>query len=923
MKCRLTLLFVWLHIILRAQTFSGHPPGLDWKKIKTKEVTILFPGGLEQKAQKVYEQIKYLYTHDSTLSSNRFKLNLVLQNQTTISNGYVGIGPFMSEFYLTPPHNPYVLGSIDWTYALTIHEYRHALQAMSSRKGLNNVLYHVLGEEAWGASYGFVVPDWFLEGDAVLSETKYSNGGRGRMPFFNQPFRALHQGDVQWSYSKIRNGSFKDLVPNHYVSGYAMVKYIDDHFGPYQWGSIIEDAIKYKGLVTPFKKSLKRHTGLSPAALYQVAIASLISDSTDVELADKVLVSNPKRNTIRDYLTPMRLNNGDLLYLERSGDRMTGFYTLSLSGVITRLTNQGITTAVDYGFTEPLITWSEITKDPRWDDRDYSDIIQYNINTKQKFKLTHRQKLFDPNPSKAGNKIVCVEYLPSGKCAMVVLDRQGRRLHTMPTPEQMVPSFLTFESGDTTILALMRGSGKTTLTRHYLSGAPSLDLLVPIQGIMANLFTYNDSIYFSSDINGRDNLYVLDPISTKVFLLTDNSVGIQQFSIKDQEVVYNYQTPSGIQIRKKNLAQCLYQEVHFFNPSNSTWSPVGIETRSNTTAPEIKNANLLDNPFKVYSWTVRPDEGGNVFRILGRNVLNTLQGSLAYALDQNEKAHTISGALNLGSILPLTSLVISKTYGRHSPKRSDPTQDSIRWNETGLRLGFALPLQYYRSNKILNLQPFIQYGLYQPDYKLSERKNYLTTSSIRSGINFSHSQIKARQHVSSRFSQLINLSWNQALNHGASSIDMNSAFNLPGLSHTHVMELQMDLHYQNLSDPYRFINRTSYISGYEPVTADRSMWLRAAYHLPLLYPDAGINGIYFLKRVRTRFYGEYMRYILDRSPKDFKLAYRSTGVEILLDGNLFNVLPLSAGIRYAHLLDKDLIRNSRKPRFEFILEQLF
>ena len=70
-----------------------------------------------------------------------------------------------------------------------------------------------------------------------------------------------------------------------------------------------------------------------------------------------------------------------------------------------------------------------------------------------------------------------------------------------------------------------------------------MDLLVPIQGIIANLFTYNDSIYFSSDINGRDNLYVLDPRSAKVFLLTDNSIGIQQFSIKYQEVVYNYVPP--------------------------------------------------------------------------------------------------------------------------------------------------------------------------------------------------------------------------------------------------------------------------------------------------------------------------------------------------------------------------------------------
>jgi hypothetical protein len=36
----------------------------------------------------------------------------VLQNQTTISNAYVGLGPFRSEFFLTPAQNSFELGSL-------------------------------------------------------------------------------------------------------------------------------------------------------------------------------------------------------------------------------------------------------------------------------------------------------------------------------------------------------------------------------------------------------------------------------------------------------------------------------------------------------------------------------------------------------------------------------------------------------------------------------------------------------------------------------------------------------------------------------------------------------------------------------------------------------------------------------------------
>ncbi len=917
------IIFLFCKLSILGQSFSGHPSGLHWKKINSKEVAILFPAGLESKAEQVYHRIQQFYHQDSSLSSNRFKLNLVLQNQTVISNGYVNVGPFQSEFYLTPPHDPYVLGTLDWTEALTIHEYRHALQAMSSRRGINNILYHALGEEAWGASYGFVVPDWFAEGDAVHAETTYSIGGRGRMSSFLLDYRALNQGGKKWSYTKARNGSYKHLVPNHYVYGYTMVKYINDHFEAPSWGKILEDAVRYKGIFTPFKKALVRHTGLSPAKLYHEAIATLKSDPLDTELNDEILAANTKKNTVRDYFTANRLSNGSLLYLALAYDRLNALTIKRPNGKTKALTRLGITTDRDYGFKEPLATWSEITTDPRWNNRNYSDIILYNINTSKKKKITYHQKFFNPSPSHDLSKIVCMEYLPSGISNIVILDTTGQLLQSMPVEAGMISNFPIFERGDTSILSVLRGQGTSQVKRYFLSGRPGIGIIPPVRALLTNLMAQHDTIFFSSDISGRDNLYAFDPAKNKIFQLTDNSIGIQHFSVVGKELIYNYQSASGFQIRRKYLNACLFREVQYFDSKLPEKMDVPLQSRLSVSSPAIKDAGLYNNPFRVYSWSVRPDEGGNVFRILGINLMSTIQGSLAYAFNQNEKAHTVAGSLDLGTIYPLTSAVISKTYGRNLPKPSDPTKDSIRWNETGYRLGLSIPWRFYHGNTILRIQPSFQFGAYRPDYSLGERKNFQTTSFVRSGFTFSNQQVNAYQQVSSRFSQQLSFFWNRAINHGASSVDLNTAFNLPGITSNQVIELQADIHFQSLSDPYRFSNRTSFISGYEPVTSDRSIWLRAAYHLPLLYPDVGMNGFYFLKRIRSRLFGEVMKYTIDRTPKDIKVTYRSAGLELLMDGNLFNVLPVSFGIRYAQLLDKDLLRNTQKPKIEFIVEQLF
>src|SRR5204863_6534234 len=112
------------------------------------------------------------------------KINIVLQDQTTVANGYVGMGPFRSEFFLTPVPNNFQEGSIGWTDQLAVHEYRHVQQFNNFNNGISSVMKFLFGEDGYTLAINAAIPEWFYEGDAVYNETVLTNQGRGRLPLF-------------------------------------------------------------------------------------------------------------------------------------------------------------------------------------------------------------------------------------------------------------------------------------------------------------------------------------------------------------------------------------------------------------------------------------------------------------------------------------------------------------------------------------------------------------------------------------------------------------------------------------------------------------------------------------------------------------------------------------------------------------------
>ena len=215
-----------ISIAVQAQRFGGNPPSVKWQQVNTPAAKVIFPRGLDSVAMQVAGIAQQLnLSTRSSIGTLQRPVPVVLHNETTLANAYVGLGPFRSEFYLTPEQNSFALGSLPWYQQLAIHEFRHVQQYNNFNVGLSKAFRVLFGEEGQALANALVIPDWFFEGDAVYNETNVSWQGRGRMPFFFNDYRSLWMAGKNYSWMKLRNGSYRDFVPDHYHLGYMLAAY--------------------------------------------------------------------------------------------------------------------------------------------------------------------------------------------------------------------------------------------------------------------------------------------------------------------------------------------------------------------------------------------------------------------------------------------------------------------------------------------------------------------------------------------------------------------------------------------------------------------------------------------------------------------------------------------------------------------------
>jgi hypothetical protein len=138
---------------------------VKWREINTNEFQLVYPQSYEARAQRLALVLDTMVFHiGTTLGTNAPKIPILIHPYTAKSNGMTTWAPKRLEFYPTPSPTYF---AYPWDWHLAIHEYRHACQFYAPYKGVSKTLTNLLGEHFLLGVNALLVPNWFIEGDAV------------------------------------------------------------------------------------------------------------------------------------------------------------------------------------------------------------------------------------------------------------------------------------------------------------------------------------------------------------------------------------------------------------------------------------------------------------------------------------------------------------------------------------------------------------------------------------------------------------------------------------------------------------------------------------------------------------------------------------------------------------------------------------
>lgn len=921
----LASIFSSIAFIAFSQQFGGNPPSLKWKQINTDTVRVIYPAGLDSHAQRVASVVHYLAASKPfSLGDQLKKVDIVLQNQTTIANGYVQLGPFRSEFFLTPEPVNFNQGSISWTDQLALHEYRHVQQFNNFNNGLSKLMKVLFGEDGYALAINASIPDWFYEGDAVYQETVVSKQGRGRLPLFMNAYPSLWQAGKKYSWMKLRNGSLKDYVPNHYNLGYLLVNYGYEKYGTDFWKKVTRDASAFKGLFYPFQSAIKRNAGIDYKAFTQQAF-DFYKKQTDTTVKRKGFLMPVKKSYVTSYYFPYSAGTDSLVYLKASYRQRPVFYVKDKNGEH-RLKARDISIDEQFSCRNGKIVYAAFETDVRWGWRDYGVIKLLDIKTGKQHTLTKKTKYFTPDISYDGSKVVAVQNNNDGSSELHVLNTSDgkvlRRIHSSEIAVFTDPKFM---DEDHLVTAVRLRDGRMSLATAEISTGNIIRLTPPSFNVVGYPCVNNGVIYFTANYEGNDDVFALRLSDKKIFRISNGPLGNYYVNAGNGKITWSAFTAEGYQLKQLPENEIAWNEVsnavteslnekypvsHAGEPGVILLSKVPQRMFSNE--PYKKSTRLLN----FHSWRPYYSDPIFTFSLYGENVLNTLQTEIYYLYNENERTSAAGLSMTYGALFPYISMGTEYTFNRQEVINNKVRQ----WDQMDTRIGLSIPLNYTSGQTFKSFNAGTNYVL-RNEFNKGQFANILGNTSfsyLLHNLSWTQQIQRAVQHIFPRFAYSVSASHRHAITSVTGyQFITNGALYLPGLMNNHHLVFTVSFQQRDTLSQVVFSNRFAYSRGYEGRYFSRMWRLSANYHFPLWHTDWGFGNILYLQRIRANAFYDFTKvYSKDKS---VTADQRSVGGEIFVDTKWWNQYPLTFGFRISHLLDRDQFDGFRGTVAEFIL----
>ena len=945
----LILLFYYFH------NYGQNPSSLKWLQINTPHFRLIFPSQISLTANRTANVLESVYQPVSrSLGHEPRPISIILQNQTTESNGFVSMLPRRSEFITTPPQDYTLLGNNNWLDLLAVHEFRHVVQNDKALTGATKLVYNLLGNNGFAATTFLTVPNWFWEGDAVGMESSLTTSGRGRIPSFDMALRTQLLTKGAYSYSKAVCRSYKDFIPNHYVSGYFMTTYLKNKYGIDAWDKVLEGTYRMPFYPFSFSNNIKKVTGLRTEQLYNEAFKDITEQWKNQisELKETPVTTHKttKNKFFTNYEYPQILPDGRILAVKSGLSDIQQLVVLDSLRDEESVLKLGIfNDSKMLSVSGTKVVWSEFNYDIRWTEKDYSVIKIYDFNTGKLKSITHKSKLTAPSLSQDGTRISVVENSVINKNTIVILDINGLEIKRIDNDDNALylnPRWAENEE----IYAVKLINGLKTIVKIEVENGRETELFTPINENIAHPIKNGNYVLYNSGITGIDNIFAFDIISKKKFQVTNRKFGafnptistngktliFNDFSIKGHQIVSMLFNPEELLPFDENLVK----PVKYFGQMVLQEAGENLLKNVPTTQFEVKKYSKA-NIFNLYTWGVvaNSSDANNLnLGVASKDLLSTTTISAGYNYNANENQGQFYSNIVYNGWYPTINL--SYTNGGRQAEfyvdKANPLDSLVsdQWNQQQIVFGVGLPLNFTRSKYIQSMNLGINTALTQiSGYDLKDRPNTLTgNGNFNSMIyTFSYSALIKRStrdvappwgFTASFYKR--DLLQGSSLNGGLTSYQ--SSIYLPGILKHHSLRVRGA--YQNQGGFKNTIgapNNSLYLFG-SPTLFPRGQTYRgfenlttlsAEYRLPLFDPDWAIGRILYIKRFKANLFADYGYGFTNYNWVEFKdskqvnfrgtdsKTYNSFGIDLTAQFHLLRFSQqFEAGIRAIYLNDK-------------------
>ena len=518
--------------------FLGDDPGgTRWQQLSTPYYDVIYPRGMDSLAYDyAFNLEKYRPLSLWGMSAVGKRMPVILHPYNATPNGMVMWAPKRIEMLTTP--DGYSPSAVPWSRHLAMHESRHIGHINNFTGSVFKPFNWLFGQQAAGLFFGLYQNTFMYEGDAVVTETVLSEGGRGREArFMSYYMAAFDNGDFR-NRDRWIVGSYRHYTPDNYAYGYLLNSYIIYLTGDYgYYGKILETIRRRPYIPWVNNYAYKKVTGKTKRELHREAVALYTKIWKEAAAgrpeatASRMAVKEPRRYT--EYSGGTQGYDGKIYYVKHSLHQPYVLVSVDSCGkerkIIPFSYNASRLSSAPDGTT---LYWTEAVSDERWSLKESSDIFSYDLKEKRKRRLTRGERFWNVAVSDDGKYLATTEYAADGKYFLVVLNAEdGKTACRLRLPQGIRFTESVWAGDGIYSLGITDGGmgiWETSVCRTDTCKTETIGLgetrrFLPEEHVnLSEIGKYKNHIMYVSDRDGVDDLYGTDIATgeTRRFLST-------------------------------------------------------------------------------------------------------------------------------------------------------------------------------------------------------------------------------------------------------------------------------------------------------------------------------------------------------------------------------------------------------------------